>query len=113
MVRPSFCEGKTSHERKPVSKILMSSPSRQVGNRRLPPLPSSSRYSPIYQRASNGHGTSPVSQAKAAKGPSSNRTSNNHGQSSHITHIDLTASFGDGPFRPALVQGKAIGNGQG
>lgn len=112
MVRPSFCEGKTSHERKPVSKILMSSPSRQVGNRRLPPLPSGSRYSPIYQRASNGHGTSTVSQAKAAKGPSSNRTSNNHGQSSHITHIDLTASFGDGPFRPALVQGKAIGNGQ-
>ncbi|PFX17416.1 probable 3',5'-cyclic phosphodiesterase pde-5 [Stylophora pistillata] len=90
----------------------MSSPSRQVGNRRLPPLPSGSRYSPIYQRASNGHGTSPVSQAKAAKGPVSNRTSNSHGQSSHITHIDLTASFGDGPFRPALVQGKAIGNGQ-
>ena len=91
----------------------MSSPSRQVGNRRLPPLPSSSRQSPIYQRSSNGHGTSPVS-AKAAKGHASNRTSNNQGQSSHITHIDLTANFGDGPFRPALVQGKAIGNnGQG
>ncbi|XP_020620393.1 cAMP and cAMP-inhibited cGMP 3',5'-cyclic phosphodiesterase 10A-like [Orbicella faveolata] len=89
----------------------MSSPSRQVGNRRLPPLPSSSRHSPSYQRVSSGHGSSPVS-AKAAKGHTSNRPSNNHGTGSHITHIDLTANFGDGPFRPALVQGKAIANGQ-
>ncbi|KAJ7387707.1 hypothetical protein OS493_001049 [Desmophyllum pertusum] len=89
----------------------MSSPSRQVGNRRLPPLPSSSRHSPSYQRVSSGHGSSPVS-AKAAKGHTSNRPSNNHGTASHITHIDLTANFGDGPFRPALVQGKGIANGQ-
>ena len=61
---------------------------------------------------SSGHGSSPVS-AKAAKGHASNRPSNNHGTGSHITHIDLTANFGDGPFRPALVQGKAITNGQG
>lgn len=90
----------------------MSSPSRQVGNRRLPPLPSSSRHSPSYQRVSSGHGSSAVS-AKASKGHASNRSPNNHVTGSHITHIDLTANFGDGPFRPALVQGKAIGNGQG
>lgn len=95
-----------------MAKILMSSPSRQVGNRRLPPLPSSSRHSPSYQRVPSGHGSSPVS-AKAAKGHASNRPSNNHGTGSHISHIDLTANFGDGPFRPALVQGKAIANGQG
>lgn len=94
-----------------MTKILMSSPSRQVGNRRLPPLPSGSRHSPSYQRVPSGHGSSPVS-AKAAKGHASNRPSNNHGTGSHITHIDLTANFGDGPFRPALVQGKAIANGQ-
>ena len=89
----------------------MSSPSRQVGNRRLPPLPSGSRHSPSNLRASSGHhASSPVS-VKAAKGHASNRSPNNHG--GQISHIDLTASFGDGPFRPALVQGKAIGNGQG
>ena len=88
----------------------MSSPSRQVGNRRLPPLPSGSRHSPSNLRVSSGHTSSPVS-GKAAKGHASNRSPNNHG--GHITHIDLTANFGDGPFRPALVQGKAIGNGPG
>lgn len=87
----------------------MSSPSRQVGNRRLPPLPSGSRHSPSNVRASSGgHGSSPVS-GKAVKGHASNRSSNNHG--GHISQIDLTANFGDGPFRPALVQGKAITNG--
>ena len=91
----------------------MSSPSRQVGSRRLPPLPSSSRHSPNHdgQRVSSGsRRSSPVS-SKAPKRHVNNRQPNNHG--GHINHIDLTASFSDGPFRPALVQGKAIANGQG
>ena len=88
----------------------MSSPSRQVGNRRLPPLPSGSRHSPSNIRVSSGHDSSVPT--KAAKGHIVNRSQNNH--SGHISHIDLNANFSDGPFRPALVQGKAIpGNGQG
>ncbi|XP_068678132.1 probable 3',5'-cyclic phosphodiesterase pde-5 [Montipora foliosa] len=87
----------------------MSSPSRQVGNRRLPPLPSGSRHSPSNIRVSSGHDSSVPT--KAAKGHMVNRSQNNH--SGHISHIDLNANFSDGPFRPALVQGKAIpGNGQ-
>lgn len=91
----------------------MSSPSRQVGNRRLPPLPSGSRHSPSNIRVSSDHAhDASAASMKAAKGHAMHRSQNNH--SGHISHIDLNANFGDGPFRPALAQGKAIpGNAQG
>lgn len=91
----------------------MSSPSRQVGNRRLPPLPSGSRQSPSNIRVSSGNGyDASAASVKASKGHALHRSQNNH--SGHISHIDLNANFGDGPFRPALGQGKALsGNAQG
>lgn len=90
----------------------MSSPSRQVGNRRLPPLPSGSRQSPSNIRVSSGNGyDASAASVKASKGHALHRSQNNH--SGHISHIDLNANFGDGPFRPALGQGKALpGNAQ-
>lgn len=75
----------------------MSSPSRQISNRRLPPLPNSSRHSPSPRRVGSGgsHG----------RNHGSHINSQGHSQ---ISHIDLTASLNDGPFRPALSTGKAL-----
>lgn len=84
----------------------MSSPSRQISNRRLPPLPNSTRSSPIRRIPSGGSvkGGSASSTSSRHGGPVSNHTNqvNNHG------HYDLNVQFNDGPFRPALIQGKAI-----
>ncbi|XP_020914824.1 probable 3',5'-cyclic phosphodiesterase pde-5 isoform X2 [Exaiptasia diaphana] len=85
----------------------MSSPSRQISNRRLPPLPNSTRSSPIRRIPSGGSvkGGSASSTSSRHGGPVSNHHTNqvnNHG------HYDLNVPFNDGPFRPALIQGKAI-----
>ncbi|XP_031549791.1 probable 3',5'-cyclic phosphodiesterase pde-5 isoform X3 [Actinia tenebrosa] len=85
----------------------MSSPSRQISNRRLPPLPNSSRSSPIRRITSGGSvKTTSACSTNSRHGPTSNHQGsqvNNHG------HYDLNVPFSDGPFRPALIQGKAIG----
>lgn len=83
----------------------MSSPSRQISNRRLPPLPNSSRSSPIRRIPSGGSVKTASASSNSRHGPASNHQGsqvNNHG------HYDLNVPFSDGPFRPALIQGKAI-----
>ena len=79
----------------------MSNPSRQISNRRLPPLPNSSRHSPITRRVGSASG------ARSARNPT-NRAGINNQVHSPISHIDLTANLNDGPFR-ALPTGKALG----
>ncbi|XP_032242286.1 probable 3',5'-cyclic phosphodiesterase pde-5 isoform X2 [Nematostella vectensis] len=81
----------------------MSSPSRQISNRRLPPLPNSSRSSPIRRVPSGGN------TAKSSSSPGQRHTSNQHSLVNSHGHFDLSVPFNEGPFRPALVQGKAIG----
>jgi hypothetical protein len=84
----------------------MSSPSRQISNRRLPPLPNSSRSSPIRRIPSGGSVKTTSASTNSRHGPASNHQGNqvnNHG------HYDLNVPFNEGPFRPALIQGKAIG----
>ncbi|KAK3730857.1 hypothetical protein QZH41_009975, partial [Actinostola sp. cb2023] len=88
-------------------QVKMSSPSRQISNRRLPPLPNSTRSSPIRRIPSGGSAkTTSVSSTTTRHGQATNHQGNqvnNHG------HYDLNASFNEGPFRPALIQGKAVG----
>lgn len=82
----------------------MSSPSRQISNRRLPPLPNSSRSSPIRRIPSGGSVKGGSASSTSSRHASNHQTSqvNNHG------HYDLNVPFNEGPFRPALIQGKAI-----
>lgn len=83
----------------------MSSPSRQISNRRLPPLPNSTRSSPIRRIPSGGSVKGGSASSTTRHGPVSNHQGsqvNNHG------HYDLNVPFNEGPFRPALIQGKAI-----
>lgn len=91
----------------------MSSPSRQIANRRLPPLPNGgSRYSPVRRKMSPNHSstgypsktTSSASSTSPPHGSSSRSSNYNH----NTNHKDFSSSLSDGPFRPALMTSKPL-----